>query len=241
MVAQAKLMEERFTRPELVVLHRYRGIFERRYAEQKHDSGTAVSSADAERLFSLLEKGGHPRVACALYIMGLTGLRLVDVRRLRMCDVLFKEGHSQLEIGPSLRVKVRYGKTIKKTSKALPVESKLDRCLIQAPAAFRHFQSVVSDCVRKKEIDAEFFTGLETSTVGAILRDLRPEGMEVTTRCFRKHFAARAYAESGGNPTEASRRLGHSNPRMGGAFYLGLDGDHVVEEYVQAFKYNIQG
>ena len=234
MMNQHAYVGEKLTREELEVFHRFRGIFERRYAEQKKDSGTAVSTEDAHRLFELLEGAGHGLIAAALFIMGLTGVRLVDVRRIRKRDFLFKTARGNQP--NSMRAKVRYGKTIKTTTKAWPVWGHYDKSLIRPPTGFYGLQQTLEACNDEEEMP---FECLDTSVVGAVLRDLRPEGMEVTTRCFRKHFAARAFAESGGDPKKVSERLGHDNLRMGGAFYLGLDGDDVVDEYCQHFGYQI--
>jgi hypothetical protein len=229
----ASLLGDKMDKEELVLLHRFQGIFERRYAEQKHDSGTAVAAAEANKVLKLLHRKGHYVAACALYLMGLTGLRMVDVHHLRVCDILFKpEG---------MRLKVRYGKTIKSTTKALPLEAKYRKCLIDKPACFGQFEAVVKNCMATGDINEKYFACVNAGNVGELLRGLRGEGVEVTTRCFRKHFAARAYAESGGDAIATSKALGHNNTRMGGAFYLGLDGDHVVEEYVRAYDYVIKG
>ena len=89
--------------------------------------------------------------------------------------------------------------------------------------------------------DVKLFPNLPTSKAGTTLRGLRPKGVKVTTRCFRNHFAGRMYAESGGDAQHVSKEKGHRNPRMAGAFYLELEGDHVVQEYCNEYGYALKG
>jgi hypothetical protein len=102
---------------------------------------------------------------------------------------------------------VRYGKTIKSTTKALPLEAKYRKCLIDKPACFGQIEAVVKNCMATGDINEKYFACVGAGNVGELLRGLRGEGVEVTTRCFRKHFAARAYAESDGDAIATSENL----------------------------------
>jgi hypothetical protein len=47
--------------------------------------------------------------------------------------------------------------------------------------------------------------------------------IHVTSYCFRKMFGERMYVQFGGDMHMVSRAMGHKNPQIGSAFYLGLE------------------
>jgi hypothetical protein len=125
----ASLLGDKMDKEEQVLLHRFQGILERRYAEQKHDSGTAVAAAEANKVLKLLHRKGHYVAACALDLMGLTGLRMVDVHHLRVCDILFKpEGKKNFLFGFHFRL-TRTKREIYNEGSQHPKHTLLNHCL----------------------------------------------------------------------------------------------------------------
>ena len=224
-----KHLQENWTRAELRCLHRIREIYTKRYADQKEDSGEAVTQDKAARVFKALEKKGNFILAAALFLMAFLSPRLCDMRRVRRSDILFIPG--------GIRLTIRGGKVAgQKPVNRIQLTALYSKCVIEAPRSMVILRQCLEASGNKKGLP---FSHLSTNEVGKMLRELRKDDIEVTSRCFRKQFAARKFAEEGGDTLRVSQAMRHGNIKMGGAFYCGINGQPAVEEYCQKFGYKL--
>ena len=63
---------------------------------------------------------------------------------------------------------------------------------------------------------------------------LRRLGIGLTTYAFRKHYAARVYAETN-DKKKVAERMGHANPKMAEAFYMSMEMMPTVRAYRSHF------
>ena len=103
----------------------------------------------------------------------------------------------------------------------------MDKCILNVPAGFGQFIEEVAYHKEKGEGHFLPFSGLCIDSAAKIMGGL---GLACRTRNFRKHFAARIFAETG-DVSKVADALNHSSKKMARAYYLTMEGEEVVDEY----------
>jgi integrase len=159
-----------------------------------------------------------------VYLCRCPGGRYNDIVLLQFRDIVVKPFvHGGKEIWTTFR----NGKNRGHAKDMLLSVERTMASMVELPAGLDVFLQEVETLKLTRPGDRPF-EGLTTRGVGNILYRKK---LGVTTYAFRKHFAARVYAETGGDKIKVSHRMGHANPKMTEAFYLSAAMIPVVEAY----------
>jgi integrase len=209
-------------RAELQLVRRLRRICDRLYAKFRNVRVQAITAELASEVIACLEHHQHHRAAVALYFMSLTGGRLDDIINLQYGFIQrfpFAAG------GHEYWCTFRNGKNRSHAKDELKSIERTEANLVKAPRYLETFMMEIEMYGKVREMECPF-GGITTNSVGYLLRKYETG---VTTYSFRKHFAARVFAETD-DKLQVSSRLGHANPKMA-TFYMSAAMKPVVDEY----------
>lgn len=202
----------RWTSAEYQVIKQLRKNLEKEAARTKKDKVIGLTPDQANGVLELLDQKNYDQEALALFLVGLLGPRFNGITKTEYRDFIIDEDpHRPGEQRVTIHVRRDKNKSDAK-SKGMITES-TGVTLLKKPEGWSAF---VANCRLCQGSTATPFGHLTTSKVGAILRKI---GAGVTTYGFRKHYAARVYAETGCKK-KVSERMGHVNTKMAEAFYL---------------------
>jgi integrase len=233
--AWVKRTLDRWTDAEYMIVYKHRKQMDREYARVKREKITAAGAAIANMVLAKLVESKKFLIAMVLYLMALTGGRYSDIVQIQYRDIDVTEhvGAGGISLGWRVDYHFRVGKNRPGTKYKHYGNERTDRCLVHLPAGGDTWMRELAE-KKRKDPDGYPFKDMTTSQAGAALRKI---GLGLTTYSFRKHYAARIYAEMN-DKKKVSERMGHANTKMAEAYYMSLEMMSVVREYRARFGWH---
>ena len=212
-----------WVRSAFVLIGRFRKIMARLHARFRTGGAVAVDKGRGNAVIQNLEFRNFKREATILWMMSNNGGRCNCITNMQYRDIgwrLFEHG------GREITLTYRNGKNRNHAKDTFLSTERENANLIEPPKFLDEFLQEVDMKKHTDPLDRPF-EGITTNSIGRLMRKFK---YGVTTYGFRKHFAARIFAE-GEDKLEVSRRIGHANTKQAEAFYLNQEMMDLVKEY----------
>jgi hypothetical protein len=228
------------------------------YAEEKVDRALGLGVTQGNKILKKLVEAGYPRIAAVLWLISLAGCRNACLSRVEYRDFYLSPSEEEeetfvLDLDEGDEWMREMVQELAKTDNVEEFWANFRRGKNRKKVQHKFFchedvadNSLVLDAEVWAELKKEFrakagshpnqkpFGDITTQSINEALKSL---DFEETTYHFRKHFAARVYAHSGGNKSEVARRLGHrGNDHNAEAFYMGAEMAPLVKYYQKKFS-----
>jgi len=220
---------ENWTARERALIKELIKEYKRLAALQFKPDGKPVGTAEGTETLEILQQKDEDQLCTACYLQAATGPREDCLAGVLTDHVVIKNPGPPEAVGPNeeIHLAITSGKGIKETKDHYTAYSKLSDCLLPTPKSYLKWRNWVLACKRAGGPGRLVFPGLCTNESNDVLRRLERDPY---TKAWRKHFAARVFAETG-DRQEVSRRLGHKNAQEMHSFYLNIQSEAVVDEY----------